>query len=59
MIAKDGIHNLKSNLSPERERVIQRIMNLSDEQFELLLTLCSQQEIEFSPTCQTRHLTSA
>lgn len=46
MIAKEELHNLNVNLSPERENIIQRIINLSDEQFELFLTLYSQQETE-------------
>lgn len=47
------------DLSPEREKIIQRIMNLSDEQFDLLITLYSQQEKESCPACPTPHLTSA
>lgn len=39
------------DLSPEREKIIQRIMNLSDEQFDLLLTLYSQQEKESVSAC--------
>lgn len=34
------------DLSPEREKIIQRIMSLSDEQFDLLLTLYSRQDQE-------------
>ena len=58
MIAKDELHNINENLS-KRENIIQRIMNLSDEQFDRLLTLYSQQEIESCPTCQVLHRTSA
>ena len=53
------LHNLNANLSPEREEVIQRILNLSEEQFQLLITLYSQQETESASACQTLHRTSA
>ena len=53
------LHNINANVSPEREEVIQRILNLSDEQFKLLITLYSQQETESVSACQTHHLTSA
>lgn len=53
------LHNLNANLSPEREEVIQRILNLSEEQFQLLITLYSQQETESVSACQTLHRTSA
>ena len=53
------LHNLNANLSPEREEVIQRILNLSEEQFQLLITLYSQQETESVSACQTQHRTSA
>lgn len=46
-------------LPPERERIIQRIMNLSDEQFDRLLTLYSQQETESCRACPAPHWTSA
>lgn len=58
MSAKDELHNLINNLSPERENVIQRILNLSDEQFERLITLYSQQVTESASTCQIPHQTS-
>lgn len=58
MSAKDELHNLIANLSPERENVIQRILNLSDEQFERLITLYSQQVTESVSTCQIPHQTS-
>ena len=56
MSAKE-LHN--ENLSQRRENIIQRIMNLSDEQFDQLLILYSQQEKEFDPVCQVPHRTSA
>ena len=59
MTPKDELHNHNANLSPEREKIIQRIMNLSDEQFNHLITLYSQQEKESDPACPTPHLTSA
>ena len=59
MTATKELHNCNANLSTEREEVIQRIMNLSDEQFKLLLTLYSQQEKESVSACQTLHRTSA
>lgn len=58
MSAKDELHNLIANLPPERENVIQRIINLSDEQFERLLTLYSQQVTESVSACQIPHQTS-
>lgn len=51
--------DLIANLSPKREKIIQRIMNLSDEQFERLVTLYSQQETGSSPICPDLHRTSA
>ena len=59
MSAKDELHNLNENLSNKRESIIQRIMNLSDEQFDRLITLYSQQEQESDPACQVPHRTSA
>ena len=59
MIAKDELHNFNDNLSVDREKIIQRIMNLSDEQFDQLLTLYLQQEQEFCPACQVPQRTSA
>ena len=47
------------DLSTKRENIIQRIMNLSDEQFDQFLTLYSQQVTESDPTCPTHHRTSA
>ncbi len=47
------------DLSQRRENIIQRIMNLSDEQFELLLTLYSQQEKESVLACPVLYRTSA
>ena len=58
MSAKLELHNINDNLS-KRENIIQRIMNLSDEQFDRLLTLYSQQEQESDPACQVLHRTSA
>ena len=46
-------------LSRKREKIIQRIMNLSDEQIDRLLTLHSQQEKESYQTYPIQHLTSA
>ena len=59
MSAKDELHNLNENLSQKRENIIQRIMNLSDEQFDRLITLYSQQEKELCPNAPTQHRTSA
>ena len=59
MSAKEELHNINTNLSTKREKIIQRIMNLSDEQFDLLITLYSQQEKESDPVCPTQHRTSA
>ena len=59
MIAKDELHNTNDNLSHKRENIIQRIMNLSDEQFDRLITLYSQQEKESCPACPTQHQTCA
>ena len=53
------LHNINDNLTNKRENIIQRIMNLSDEQFDRLLTLYSQQEQESDPACQVLHRTSA
>ena len=58
MSAKE-LHNFDENLSQRRENIIQRIMNLSNEQFDQLITLYSQQEKEFVPACQVPHRTSA
>ena len=59
MCAKVELHNIDGNLTPKKENIIQRLMNLSDEQFDRLLTLYSQQEKEFDPACPTQHRTSA
>lgn len=59
MNIKEELHNLNANSSTDREKIIQRIMNLSDDQFDRLITLYSQQEKESVPTCQTPHQTSA
>lgn len=53
------LHIIDENLSTKREMIIQRIMNLSDEQFDLLLTLYSQQEQESDPACPALRQTSA
>ena len=58
MSAKVELHNINDNLS-KRENIIQRIMNLSDEQFDRLIALYSQQEKEFAPTDPIQHQTSA
>ena len=57
MSAAEELHN--ENLSQKRENIIERIMNLSDEQFDRLIALYSQQEKESVPTCPVRHRTSA
>ena len=59
MSAREELHNFNANLSTEREKIIQRIMNLSDEQFDRLIALYSQQEKESCPACPTQHRTSA
>ena len=50
--------DLATNLSPKRKNIIQRIMNLSDEQFERLIDLYSQEVPETCLTCQVQHQTS-
>ena len=58
MSAKE-LHNANETLSLKRENIIQRIMNLSDEQFDQLLILYSQQEKVSCPACPVQHRTSA
>ena len=53
------LHNFNENLSQRREKTIQRIMNLSDAQFNQLLILYSQQEKESVLACPVLHRTSA
>ena len=53
MAAKEEVNNL----SQKREQIIQRILNLSEEQFDRLITLYLQQETETHPACQAVHLT--
>ena len=55
MAAKEEVNNL----SQKREQLIHRILNLSDEQFDRLITLYLQQETESYPACPIEHLTSA
>lgn len=55
MTAKEELFDL----SQKREKIIQRILNLSDEQFDRLLTLHSQQETESYQACPDQHRTSA
>lgn len=59
MTAKAETLDSPANLSQEREKIVQRIMNLSEEQFDRLLTLYSQQEKESCPVCPDPHRTSA
>ena len=59
MNVKEELHNFNANSSPDREKIIQRIMNLSDDQFDRLITLYSQQEKGSVPTCPVPHQTSA
>lgn len=59
MSAKEELHNINANLSEKRENIIKRIMNLSDEQFDRLIALYSQQEKESDPACQVLRRTSA
>ena len=59
MSAKEELHNLIANLSPEKEKIVERIINLSDEQFEQFLTLYSQQETESYQSFPTQHPASA
>ena len=47
------------DLTAKREKIIQRIMSLSDEQFDRFLTLYSQQETESYRPDQAPHPTSA
>ena len=58
MSAKE-LHNFEENLSQRRENIIERIMNLSNEQFEQLLILYFQQEKESVPADPVPHRTSA
>lgn len=46
-------------LFAKREKIAQRILNLSDEQLDRLLTLLSQQETGFYQTAPAPHQTSA
>ena len=55
MAAKEEVNNL----SQKREQIIQRILNLSEEQFDRLITLYLQQETESYPACPVGHRTSA
>ncbi len=59
MSAKEELHNENANLSQKREKIIERIMNLSEEQFDLLIALYSQQEKESCPACPDQLPTSA
>lgn len=59
MTAQEELFDFAATLSPKRENLIQRIMNLSDEQLDRLIALYSQQETEFDPACQAPHQTSA
>ncbi len=59
MSAKEELHIFTADLSPEREKIIQRIINLSDEQFERFLTLYSQQETESYQSFPTQRPASA
>lgn len=52
MVTKKETANVEKNISARREAVIQRIMNLSDEQFKLFIELYSRQEQESVQTCQ-------
>ena len=58
MSAKEQTIDLTA-LTQKRENIVQRIMNLSAEQFDQLITLYSQQEKELRPACQAQRLTSA
>lgn len=49
----------EDTLDAKRENIIQRIMSLSDEQFELLITLYSQQQQGSFQACQDPLQTSA
>lgn len=43
----------------EREKIVRRILSLSDEQFDRLIVLCAQQGIEFYPVYPDPRQTSA
>jgi hypothetical protein len=47
------------DLDAKRKNIIDRIMALTDEQFELLITLYSQQQQESSQACPVPRWTSA
>ena len=49
----------QGGLSLNRADIIERIMNLTDEQLEMLFTLYSQQDEEFDPDVQALRPTSA
>lgn len=59
MAPLENLQEYMSALPPEREEIIKRIMNLSDEQFERLITLYSQQEKESDRADPNLHRTSA
>ncbi len=59
MSAKEEMFDLFVTLSPKAENIIQRIMNLSDEQLDLFIALYSQQETESCQPCRDPRLTSA
>ena len=59
MSAKEELFDLIAIASPKKASIIQRIINLSDEQIDQLLTLHSQQEKESYQTDPVQHLTSA
>lgn len=57
--AKEKALDLTVRTPQEREKIAQRIMDLSAEQFERLLILCAQQDQEFFPACPDPRQTSA
>lgn len=59
MSAKEQLFESAVNIAQKRENIIHRIMNLSCEQFDQLITLYSQQEKEFCPADLTQRRTSA
>ena len=59
MTATEEVFDSNVNLSPRKEKIIQRILDLSEEQFDRLITLYSQQETESDRADQSQHRTSA
>ena len=55
MITKEIMRKECSTMNNKKEEIIKRIANLTDEQFEMLIALYSQQEQEFVQDGQSEH----